>query len=197
MAFVCSERCWSWTEDLGQFAQDYVVLEPDLEQAWSNSAAQPEHRRQFTKVLEQYQQHLQAYLDHPTGMTLPDTLQTSSHLVSLAVRLDHDIRDASGHIWYHSGTILDPLQVIHYHRKLCFFNQDSSVQRQWLVNTCADPVHAIWVMEQGAFRTWAEQQTRHVYFDQYGYLAHRFSIRHLPAVVYQDGRRMRVDEVLP
>ncbi len=197
MAFVCSEGGWAWTESLGKFAQVYVINEPDLEQAWKNEADAPEHRRHYAEVLRQYRQHMQSYLDHPLGLALPATIQASSHWVRLAVRLDHDVRDASGKIWYRTGTLMDPLQIIHYSKKLCFFDQKSFEQRSWLDVACADPVQTVWIMEQGAYRTWAQQQSRHVYFDQYGYLAHRFSIQHLPAVVYQDGRMMRVDEVLP
>ena len=37
---------------------------------------------------------------------------------------------------------------------------------------------------------------RPVYFDQHGQLVERLGIRHLPALVSQDGKRLRIDEIL-
>ena len=51
------------------------------------------------------------------------------------------------------------------------------------------------ILTGGSYLDLMKAWQRPVYFDQQGTLIRRFGIRQLPALVSQDGRRLRVDEL--
>jgi len=50
-------------------------------------------------------------------------------------------------------------------------------------------------LTQGSLSDQRQQLKQPMYFDQGGQLVHRFGMAHMPAVVFQDGKQLRVTEI--
>lgn len=97
-----------------------------------------------------------------------------------------------------AGDSVNPLDYITWSRKFLFFDGRDSRQ----VELAAEIITA----EQGAVRAilvagrpldLTRAWKRQVYFDQGGALVRKLGIRQVPALVYQEGKKLRVDEMIP
>ena len=52
------------------------------------------------------------------------------------------------------------------------------------------------ILTGGSYLDLMRRWKRPVFFDQHGQLVERLGIRHVPALVSQDGKRLRIDEIL-
>ncbi len=125
-------------------------------------------------------EHARSYHIDPTW-TAPNTITTpdGKHVVQ-------------------AGDTVNPLDYITWSRKFLFF--DGRDPRQ------VELASQIIVAEKGAVRAiltagrpldLTRAWKRQVFFDQGGALVRKLGIRQVPALVYQDGKKLRVDEMVP
>jgi conjugal transfer pilus assembly protein TraW len=132
----------------------------------------------------------------PAVEGLSTASQTRSWDFDPSITLDQDIRDQKGRVLFARGTTVNPLDTVGMRRSLVFLDGDDPVQVAWaLRSTTAENAHLILTSGNVFDRMKAGQ--RRFFFDQGGQLTRRFSIRHVPAVVQQEGRTLRVTELGP
>jgi conjugal transfer pilus assembly protein TraW len=109
---------------------------------------------------------------------------------------DRDITDATGKILYPRGTRVNPLDYIGWNKYLLFVDGRDEKQLAFskkIIAASDRPVKLVLVA--GAplelMRKWKTQ----VYYDQGGTLTKRFAITQVPAIVRQEGKRLRIDEL--
>jgi conjugal transfer pilus assembly protein TraW len=95
-----------------------------------------------------------------------------------------------------AGTRKNPLEVVSLSKRLLFF--DARDQRQVarareLIASYGGKVKPI--LTGGSYLDLMKAWRVAVYFDQQGTLTRRFGIRQVPALVSQEGQRLRVDEM--
>jgi conjugal transfer pilus assembly protein TraW len=101
-----------------------------------------------------------------------------------------------GQVFARAGDVFNPLEFLNFSKRLVFIDGRSEAQVQWAKDVLRSkglPVKIILVagrpLELG--RQWHSP----VYFDQGGAIVRRLGLRRVPAVVSQEGKRLRVDEV--
>lgn len=95
-----------------------------------------------------------------------------------------------------AGTTVNPLDYVAMSTYLLFFDARDPRQvakAKTLVDRYKDGVRAVAV--GGSWLELSRQWKQQVYFDQGGRLTARFGIRQVPALVSQQGRSLRVDEL--
>ena len=110
--------------------------------------------------------------------------------------LDRNVVDANGQLLFPVGTRQNPLAVVRLSKHLLFF--DGRDQRQVerareLIDTYQGKVKPILVA--GSYIDLMKAWSRPVYYDQHGFLVRRLGITGVPALVSQDGLRLRIDEL--
>lgn len=131
-------------------------------------------------------------------MGLVTTTKARSYLVDPTWTAPNTVVTPDGKTIIQAGQTINPLDYMTWSRKFLFF--DGTDRRQ--INKAAEIISA----EKGAVRaimtagrpldltrTWKRQ----IYFDQGGVLVKKLSIRQVPALVYQEGKKLRVDEIIP
>jgi conjugal transfer pilus assembly protein TraW len=96
-----------------------------------------------------------------------------------------------------AGTRKNPLDVVSLSKRLLFFDardRRQVVQASELIARYDGKVKPI--LTGGSYLELMKDWRVPVYFDQHGALTQRFGIRQLPALVSQEGKRLRIDEVL-
>ncbi|MCG2583884.1 type-F conjugative transfer system protein TraW [Massilia sp. TS11] len=128
------------------------------------------------------------------GLTTGRTGRT--HYYDPSFTLDRNVVDAEGHLLFAAGTRKNPLDVVGFSRRLLFLDaRDPAQLRRAATLVAEQPGKTKLVLLGGSYLQLMKSWKMPVYFDQHGLLVKRFGIAQVPALVYQEGRRLRVDEL--
>lgn len=109
-----------------------------------------------------------------------------------------DLKDQQGKIFAKKGTKLNPLETVNFSQNLLFFDGDDSEQWAWVKEKFSQAIEnnsIRLILVRGTPLELAEELGIPVYFDQAGVLTKKLGIRHVPAVVSQEDKRLRIEEI--
>jgi conjugal transfer pilus assembly protein TraW len=186
-------------EDLGTIGPTYEITERDLIDVIKDKLSRMERTGELAKLHDDYKRRVIAGIEQPRpvpGIKPTETART--FYIDPTFTLDRNIQDEHGRIIYPAGTKINPFDYDRMSKVLLFFDGSSKEQVEFAKRYMAQskvPVKPILVGGEPLklMRDWK----REVFYDQGGALSQRFSIKQTPAVVSQEGRRIRVDEVRP
>ncbi len=186
-------------DDLGVVGPTYDIAEPDLLEVIQSRLYQMEKSGELAKKQDEYRGRVVGAIEKPkpvSGIKATAVKRTFYHDPTMV--LDHDIRGEDGAILFARGLKVNPLDHVSIRDKLIFFDGRDRRQVFFAKQTmrklkgAAKPI-----MVAGEPLNLMRDWKRRVFYDQGGALVRRLGIRQVPAVVAQDGKRLRVDEVLP
>jgi len=129
------------------------------------------------------------------GLSAGPTART--HYYDPTYTLDRNVFDNQGRLLFAAGTKKNPLEVVSMTRRLLFFDARDARQvtraRELITKFGADGVKPVLV--GGSYADLMKQWKLQVYYDQQGTLVRKFQIRQVPALVSQEGMRLRIDEL--
>ena len=186
---------FSHAHDLGVIGPSYAILERDLLDVIHERLAQHRHSGLLDEHRRKLGERARRYITRPVGIRLPRTQTYRSRAVSLEFITTEAIIDGRGTILYPVGTRVNPLVFQPLTKTLCFADGDDPDQVAWLHAACRDPATHKRILVRGDYPTIATQLDGRLYFDQRGYLVHRFGIQAVPAIVRQKEKALYVEEV--
>jgi len=184
-------------EDLGVIGKVYQITERDLIEAMKDRLRQMEKSGELARKQTEYKNRVISGIEHPNPIPgIKTTEVASTHYYDPSMIVDRDIVTAEGKLMYPRGTKVNPLDYIGWNTYLLFV--DGRDQKQLdsskrIMDTSDKPVKLVLVAGEplNLMRKWKKQ----VYYDQGGILTRRFAITQVPAMVRQEGRRLRIDEL--
>lgn len=111
--------------------------------------------------------------------------------------VDRNITDESGRLLFPAGMKKNPLDVISLSKHLLFFDARDPrqvAQAKELIDVYQGRVKPILV--GGSYLDLMKSWNRQVFYDQEGTLVRKLGITAVPAIVSQEGSRLRIDEVV-
>lgn len=188
----------SKAEELAAIGPTYPIAEQNLLEMIAQRLRALEKSRQLHVLQEQAIAKGRAAVANPVpvaGLTpakAPRTVYVDPTYV-----LDKNILDAQGHVLFPAGTRTNPLTITSMSKKLLFFDaRDPAQARMARTLLQRDGARIKPVLVGGSYLELMKQWKTRIYFDQQGRLVGRFGIRHVPAFVYQEGMRLRIDEIV-
>ena len=184
--------------DLGVVGPVYPVQEPDLLQAIEARLREKERTGELARLQRQGIARAEASLREPTPVAGPKrTVAPRVTYVDPSLHVARDFLAPDGTTLVRAGRI-NPLDHVQLSSRLLFFdardpNQIAHAAR--LIDQHQGRVKPILV--GGSFADLTRRWQRPVYYDQGGALVRRLGIRQVPALVSQEGRRLRVEELAP
>lgn len=184
--------------NLGTLGPTYGIAETHLLNFIDQRLREKERSGELQRLMQDAQARGIDAVKHPqpvTGLHATETART--FYVDPSFTLDRNIVDAQGHLLFAAGTRKNPLDVVSLSKRLLFF--DGSDRRQV---TQAKALIARYdgkvkpILTGGSYLDLMRAWHVPVYFDQQGVLTQRFGIRQVPALVSQEGARLRIDEVV-
>jgi conjugal transfer pilus assembly protein TraW len=128
------------------------------------------------------------------GLRTTETART--YFVDPSFTLDRNIADAQGRLLFAAGTRKNPLEVVSLSRHLLFFDARDARQVRHARELSARYEGRVKpILVGGSYLDLMKAWRVPVYYDQAGLLTRRLGIRQVPALVSQDGLRLRVDEL--
>ena len=183
--------------DLGVIGPTYEISEPHLLQMIEQRLRAKERSGELGRLEAQVRERGIATVKNPppvTGLRATETVRTFYFDPSFT--LDRNILGPQGELLFAAGTRKNPLEVVSLSRHLLFFDARDPRQvgrARQLIALYQGRVKPILV--GGSYLDLMQSWHVPVYYDQQGLLTRRLGITQVPALVSQDGLRLRIDEL--
>lgn len=186
----------SEAKDYGQAAQAFPVIEPDLLSTIEARLRRAEASGELARTNEMFAKRVEAKVRRPDPVANITPAQAArSWNFDPSVTMERDIHDQKGNLIAAAGQKINPLDFISIRQDLVFIDGDDAGQLAWAMTRYSD-LKAKIIFVRGSPIEQMTAKKRRFYFDQEGKLTGRFGIEHVPAVVTQAGKVMKVSEVL-
>jgi conjugal transfer pilus assembly protein TraW len=186
-------------EVIGTYGDVYPIAEQDFLEFIQHRLATMQKTGQIAQLQKQLQTRGQQQAERPTPVSnITCTVNPKSWLFDPSITLPHDLKDANGRVFAKQGTRFNPLEQVHLSKTLLFYDADDPKQVKW-AQTISQKLEnkTKLILVKGSIAIEAQRFDRPAYFDQEGRLTARFIIQHTPAIVSQEGLRLRIQEVEP
>ena len=183
--------------DLGVIGPTYEISEPHLLQMIEQRLRAKERSGELGRLEAQVRERGIATVKNPppvTGLRATETVRTFYFDPSFT--LDRNILGPQGELLFAAGTRKNPLEVVSLSLHLLFFDARDPRQvgrARQLITLYQGRVKPILV--GGSYLDLMQSWHLPVYYDQQGLLTRRLGITQVPALVSQDGLRLRIDEL--
>ena len=202
MAFGAAVLVGMWghaahAEDLGAIGPTYAINEPNLLAFIEQRLREKERSGELARLEAQARSRGTEAVTQPKPVAgLRATETARSFYFDPSFTLDRNILDAQGHLLFAAGLRKNPLEVVSLSKHLLFF--DARDRRQVarareLIASHQGKVKPI--LTAGSYLDLMKSWRTPVYYDQQGVLVRRFGITQVPALVSQEGMRLRIDEL--
>jgi conjugal transfer pilus assembly protein TraW len=183
--------------DLGTLGPTYPIAEPHLLQMIEQRLRERERSGELARLEQQARTRATDAIRQPAPVDgLRNTAAARSFHVDPSLVLQQNIVGPQGELLYAAGTRVNPLDVVALSRPLLFFDaRDARQVRQARALMAASPGRLKPILTAGSYLDLMQAWQVPVYYDQRGLLTQRLGIAQVPALVSQDGRRLRVDEL--
>ncbi len=123
---------------------------------------------------------------------LSEAVNYQVHYFDPTVVTKADIKDEEGKIVIPKGSSYNPLEHFNLTQDLLFFDGDQQTHLEW-AKGCGDQTK--WILIKGSPFEIEEQENRPIFFDQFGSLVNKLSIKSIPARVTQEGKLLKIEAV--
>ena len=116
---------------------------------------------------------------------------------TISIVVPYAITDADGRLIVAPGTRVNPLDTVSLSKQLLFIDARDPAQvgrAKRFLDERGGRLKVI--LTGGSYLDLMRRWKQPVFFDQQGSLAEKLGIRHVPALVSQEDRRLRIDELL-
>ena len=185
--------------DLGVVGPVYPIQEPDLLRAIESTLREKERTGELARLQRQGLARAEASLKDPKPVQgLRRTVTPRVLHVDPSMQVARDLVAPDGTTVIRAGTRINPFDYVQLSSRLLFFDARDSAQvthAARLIDRFEGRVKPILV--GGSFVDLTRRWQRPVYYDQGGALVRRLGIQQVPALVSQEGKRLRVEELAP
>lgn len=188
----------SFAIDLGTIGPAYPIQEPHLLDFIRKRLQEKERSGELKKLEEQARTRAIDMVRYPmpvAGIKAAETARTFYYDPTFT--LDRNVLDDRGNLLFSAGMRKNPLEVISLSKHLLFFDARDKrqvIRARELIAFYNGRVKPILV--GGSYLDLMKAWRTPVYYDQQGALTRRFGIKQVPAIVSQEGLRLRVDELV-
>lgn len=183
--------------ELGVIGPTYEISEPHLLQMIEERLREKERSGELQRLVEQARDRGIESVKHPPPVAgLHPTETARTYYVDPSFTLDRNILGPQGELLFAAGTRKNPLEVVSLSRYLLFFDARDPRQvgrARQLMASYQGRVKPILV--GGSYLELMKSWRIPIYYDQHGLLTRRLGINHVPALVSQEGLRLRIDEL--
>lgn len=190
---------WAATGHLGVIGPVYPIAEEDFLKYIERKLKEAKRTGKLDALGKTMRDRTRQWLETlPAVDGIRTTTEPRSFLFDPSITLPQDIRTPEGRVLAAAGTRINPLDTVSMTKRLLFFDGRDPRQRRLASQLIAEHgVRLKPVLVAGDFMPLSRAWQTPVYYDQGGLLTTRFGVTQVPALIYQEGGRLRIDEMLP
>lgn len=195
LLLLCLPR--SQARDLGVIGPTWPIAEPhllhDIEQRLRSKEDSGELNRQWQQLRARARQQLET---PPPVLGLRTTQQARTFYLDPSYTLQRNVLDGDGHLLFAAGTRHNPLDILSLSSHLLLFDARDPRQTRLARRLLAHYKQRLkLILVAGSWQALRKRWQQPVFYDQHGVLSRRLEIRQVPALISQQGTRLRVDEL--
>jgi len=185
-------------QDLGVIGPVYTIAEPSLLEVILAKLRDAEATGTLAKLHREARAGITRGIENPAPVAkITKTAKARSFYFDPSIVVPSAITDADSKVLVAPGTKVNPLDTVSMSKQLLFIDARDAAQvgrAKALVDERGGKVKVI--LTGGSYMDLMRRWKRPVFFDQQGALTDKLGIRHVPALVTQEGKRLRIDELL-
>ncbi len=197
LALLLAAPVYALALDLGRVGPVWPVAEPDLLALIQSRLEEKQRSGELARIQAEFEARSRRAIESPAPVAgLVRTRTPRSFLFDPTVTAPEPVRDHEGRVLVAAGTRVNPLDYVGLSQPLIFF--DARDRDQVGVALALRQRHqgrARLILTGGSFIDFMKRHDLRVYYDQQGLLVQRLGIRQVPALVTQEGRMLRIDEL--
>lgn len=182
--------------DLGVIGPVYPVIEPDMLRAIEARLREKARTGELARLEREGIARAERTLNEPRPVE--GLARATAHRVRYldpGVRFDREVRAPDGSSVVPAGAHVNPLDYVSLSSALLFFDaRDRDQVRHAAALHARYPGRLKPILVGGSYVALTRAWRTRVYYDQGGALVRRLGIRQVPALVTQEGRRLRIEE---
>ncbi|MDP2322828.1 MAG: type-F conjugative transfer system protein TraW [Gammaproteobacteria bacterium] len=185
-------------QDLGVIGPVYPIAEPSLLEVILAKLRVAETNGVMARLQRDTQASVKRGIEQPAPVErITKTIKARSFYYDPSIVVPYAITDADGKLIVAPGTRVNPLDTVSLSKRLLFIDARDAAQigrARGILDEHGGKVKVI--LTGGSYLELMRHWKRPVFYDQQGQLTDQLGIRHVPALVTQEGRRLRIDEIL-
>jgi len=185
-------------QDLGVIGPVYPIAEPSLLEVILSKLREGETTGVLARLQRDTQAKVKRGIEQPAPIDrITKTTKARSFYYDPSIVVPYAIADADGKVIVAPGTKVNPLDTVSLSKALLFIDARDAAQvgrARGILDERGGKVKVI--LTGGSYLELMRRWKRPVFFDQQGTLTDKLGIRHVPALVSQEGKRLRIDEIL-
>lgn len=185
-------------QDLGVIGPVYPIAEPSLLEVILTRLRDAEATGVLARLQRDAQARAKNQIEQPAAIVkLTKTTKARSFFYDPSIVVPYAITDADGKVIVTPGTRVNPLDTVSLSKRLLFIDARDAAQigrARGIIDAHGGKVKVI--LTGGSYLELMRHWKQPVFYDQQGQLTDQLGIRHVPALVTQEGRRLRIDEIL-
>ena len=189
-------------KDFGVHGHAFEIQEPDLLKQMESKLKRLKQEGKLAELNEKMVERTKAILFHPRPVAgVTKAIQARTFTYDPSIIVPYDLKDHKGRTFHRAGTRINPLHTHSLSSSLVFLDGEDKAQVNWVEKTYLQtPQHPKIILTSGSpfqlMEHWKHQDYPPVYFDQDGKLTNKLGIRHVPAVVIQEGLKLKISEIV-
>ena len=185
-------------QDLGVIGPVYPIAEPSLLEVILAKLREADANGVMARLQRDTQASVKRGIEQPAPVTgITKTTKARSFYYDPSIVVPYAITNADGKVIVAPGTKVNPLDTVSLSKRLLFIDARDAAQigrARGILDEHGGKVKVI--LTGGSYLELMRHWKRPVFYDQQGQLTDQLGIRHVPALVTQEGRRLRIDEIL-
>lgn len=185
-------------QNLGVIGPVYPIAEPSLLEVILAKLQEADANGGMARLQRDTQASVKLGIEQPAPVTgITKTTKARSFYYDPSIVVPYAITDADGKVIVAPGTRVNPLDTVSLSKRLLFIDARDAAQigrARGILDEHGGKVKVI--LTGGSYLELMRNWKRPVFYDQMGQLTDQLGIRHVPALVTQEGRRLRIDEIL-
>lgn len=174
------------------------IVEQDMIEAIMQTLRAKEKSGELARLQSEAVERVKKHVEEPDAVHgLARTEKARTYYYDPSYTQATTVYDTQGRVIAAAGTRVNPLEYITLSTRMLFFDgrDPEQVKKAFtLIDRYKDGIKAVLV--GGRPLEMMRTHKVRIYFDQNGTLTRRFGITHVPALVTQDGYRVRIEEMM-
>ena len=196
LILFCSIQSLS-AKDLGVFGKTYNIKEQNLLEAIHDELKEMQQDGRMDAINKKRYDTASNYAKQPPSVKGITTARTNkTYYYDPSITLKNAIYSTSGELIQPEGATANPLDYMTLSKPMVFFNSDDNKQLEWVENYTKELRRKpYYILTGGKVKKASDRLHSTVFFDQRGYITNKMSIKHVPAIAYQEDKFVRIDEI--
>ena len=197
-------------KNLGVWGPLFPIEEQDIREFIYQRLNEMEQNGKMAKLNEKFVKNVKKHILRPTPVlgltTIEKTKKGEGEKETKEIKkpkifyydptyiLNKDIEDHKGNVIAKKGTIINPLDTIRLRGALLFFDADDKRQIRWALNNAKKYDYVRYILVKGNIKETGKRLNDRIYFDQHGLITKQLGIKHIPCIIKQEKKKLRIQE---